>query len=176
MLNCGMLHAQVKIIEDSTKFSLSIELKKPNGKIDRDAYVLMTVHNKTDQKFHMLHGGNGIIGRQLHSFFTVESVRVTGEFESYASGTCFYMMPGESYSIPAYGVYQEKVPIQVNFSGMSGTGFLGRKNITHRYLKIRALVEHFAVIGMRNKQTYFVNLTSNWLDISKEDFSEIEEK
>ena len=104
MLNCGMLHAQVKILEDSTKFSLSIELKKPNGKIDQYAYILMTVHNKTDQKFHMVHGGNGVIGPQLHSFFTVESVRVTGEVESYASGTCFYMMPGESYSIPAYGV------------------------------------------------------------------------
>ena len=174
---CSVVSSRAQdVLRQDSLFSLSIELKKPNGKIDRDAYVLMTVHNKMDQDLYMLKGGNGFEYPQLHSFFSVQTVDRANKLETYFCGTCFQLHIKKRYYLPAHGVYQEKLPIKIYYSGMSATGFLGPKNMNNHYLKVRALIKDFVVGSTVTSDVYMANLTSNWLDISDEDFSEIEEK
>lgn len=169
-------HAQVKELKDSARFSLFIELKKPNGKIDEDAYILLTIQNRTGEKIGLLHGGNGMIGPQLHSFFFVQELQKNGDIETSYSGTCIYLQRGKSYHIPDDGKYSEKVPIKFYVSGMYGTGFFSSEQLKSMNSKIRAVIKDFKAGGLESQTLYTVNLYSNWLDVSHEDFSAIEDK
>ena len=176
---CSVVSSRAQdVLRQDSLFSLSIELKKPNGKIDRDAYVLMTVHNKTDKEFSLVKGSNSIYGRQLHSFLYSEVVRKNGESKESFCGTCIFQEKGKFYKIAPYGVYQGRIPIKRYVHVDEGTGLIPPKQM-NTSKKIRAIIKKFTVgyaSGNGDRELYQTTLYSNWLDVSNEDFSAIEDK
>lgn len=160
--------------------TLSLELVKPSGKIDRTSYFLARLKNHNDSlNIFVVYGGDGYLNYLRCSYFKA-IYDITGKSEYMTNRKPFFNYEGKYHiSINPSSEYQAKLPLFQFIDSNGGNGILPLSSKTLENIKrIRIKLENFEYTPIMKKtdgSKHFypkqsIDLYSNWLNINGREF------
>lgn len=160
--------------------TLSLQLVKPSGRIDRTSYFLARLNNHNDSlNIFVVYGGDGYLSYLRCSYFKVIYDR-TGKSEYITNRKPFFNYEGKYHiSIDPSSEYQAKLPLFEFIDSNGGNGILPLSSKTLENMKrIRIKLENLEYMPMMKKadgSKHFypkqsIDLYSDWLNINGREF------
>lgn len=159
-------------------FTLSLELVKPSGKIDRKSYFLAKLKNHNDSL--SIFVAYKVFPEYLpSSYFKVVYDKV-GESESISERKYFFYNDNKKYIlINPSSEYQVKLPVFEYIDPIGQSGILPiSSNTLQTIRRIRIKLENFEftpmLVGSHDPKHFYpkksINLYSNWININEKEF------
>lgn len=159
-------------------FTLSLELVKSSGKIDRESYFLARLKNKNDSL--SIFVAYKVFPEYLPSSYFKVIYDKAGESESTSERKYFFYNDNKKYVLLSpSSEYQVKLPVFEYIDPMGQSGILPlSSNTLQKIRRIRIKLENFEftpmMVGSHDPRHFYpkksINLYSNWINIKEKEF------